>query len=90
MSKAKDFYVRCNNCEAIYKNSVGSTPCCGSIAYVIEDVGNIKAYYDRCIKQVKIELKEKQKEYWHGSSAYNVLRSLETTIPSALKEELTK
>ena len=60
------------------------------IELALRDKKIVKAYYDRCVKQVKIELKEKQKEYWHGSSAYNVLRSLETTIPSALKEELTK
>ena len=48
-----------------------------------------QAYYNRCRKQVVIELKEKQKEYRWGSDAYNVLRSLETTIPNVLKEKLT-
>jgi hypothetical protein len=37
-----------------------------------------------------IELKEKQKEYRWGSDAYNVLRSLETTLPNVFKKELTK
>lgn len=33
----KDFIVECNVCEQQYKNWTGSTPCCGSIAYVVED-----------------------------------------------------
>lgn len=33
----KDFVVECNVCGKRYKNHVGSTECCGSIAYVVED-----------------------------------------------------
>lgn len=33
----KDFIVECKVCKQRYKNHVGSTPCCGSIAYIVED-----------------------------------------------------
>ncbi len=33
----KPFVVECNVCKKQYDNWVGSTPCCGSIAYIIED-----------------------------------------------------
>lgn len=33
---SKDFWVECNICKAHLKNWSGSTPCCGSIAYIIE------------------------------------------------------
>lgn len=32
-----DFWVECNVCKTQYKNWIGSTPCCGSIAWIIED-----------------------------------------------------
>jgi len=31
-----DFWVECNVCKAQLKNWSGSTPCCGSIAYIVE------------------------------------------------------
>lgn len=37
MEKEKEFWVECNVCKTQYKNHAGSTPCCGSIAYVVED-----------------------------------------------------
>ena len=33
----EDFIVECNVCKTQYKNHAGSTPCCGSIAYLVED-----------------------------------------------------
>lgn len=33
----ENFYVRCNCCGTEYENWSGSTPCCGSIAYIVED-----------------------------------------------------
>ena len=33
----KSFVVECNVCGRRYENWTGSTPCCGSIAWVIED-----------------------------------------------------
>lgn len=36
-SKPKDFVVQCNVCGQRYENWSGSTPCCGSIAYIVED-----------------------------------------------------
>lgn len=32
-----DFIVQCGCCENRYHNWTGSTPCCGSIAYIVED-----------------------------------------------------
>ncbi len=37
----KDFYVECNVCKQRLKNWVGSTPCCGSIAYMVNDDGSV-------------------------------------------------
>ena len=37
----KDFWVECNVCKHRLKNWVGSTPCCGSIAYLVEDDGTV-------------------------------------------------
>lgn len=38
----KDFFVKCNVCGQILKNWIGSTACCGSIAYSCdEDGGNV-------------------------------------------------
>jgi hypothetical protein len=34
-----DFYVKCNVCKQVLKNWVGSTPCCGSIAYECDENG---------------------------------------------------
>lgn len=31
-----NFKVECNCCGQIYENWVGSTPCCGSIAFVMD------------------------------------------------------
>lgn len=38
---AKDYWVECNVCKQRLKNWVGSTPCCGSIAFMINDEGTI-------------------------------------------------
>lgn len=35
MSIADDFWVECAVCKQHLKNHTGSTPCCGSIAYVV-------------------------------------------------------
>lgn len=34
-----DFWVECNVCKSRLKNWSGSTPCCGSIAYVVDEDG---------------------------------------------------
>ena len=36
----KDFFVKCNCCNQILTNWVGSTPCCGSIAYSCNEDGS--------------------------------------------------
>jgi len=33
----QDFGVSCSICGQIYSNHVGSTPCCGALANLIED-----------------------------------------------------
>jgi len=35
MKEEKDFTVECNVCKQWYDNWVGSTPCCGSIAFQV-------------------------------------------------------
>lgn len=34
------FWVECNVCNARYKNLAGSTPCCGALAYEVDENGN--------------------------------------------------
>ena len=36
----KNFWVACRVCGSQYKNWVGSTPCCGSLASLVDDNGN--------------------------------------------------
>jgi len=36
-----DFWVQCNVCKQQLKNWTGSTPCCGSIAYLVENNGEV-------------------------------------------------
>ncbi len=37
----KEFTVECNVCKQQYDNWVGSTPCCGSIAFLVGEDGEI-------------------------------------------------
>lgn len=37
MKEKEDFWVECNVCKDWLLNWVGSTPCCGSISWLIED-----------------------------------------------------
>lgn len=38
-NKKENFTVACNRCGQKYDNWIGSTPCCGSIAYRIDEDG---------------------------------------------------
>ncbi len=35
--KSRDFWVECNVCKTQLKNWTGSTPCCGSVAWLVEN-----------------------------------------------------
>jgi len=37
MEEKNDFWVECNVCKTQLKNWTGSTPCCGSLAWLVED-----------------------------------------------------
>lgn len=39
MEEQKDFYTECGVCKQHLLNHVGSTPCCGSIAYRVNEDG---------------------------------------------------
>lgn len=39
MESTKEFWVECNVCKQQLKNWTGSTPCCGSLAYIIDENG---------------------------------------------------
>ena len=41
MENNTDFWVECNVCKTRLKNHVGSTPCCGSIAYLVKEDGEV-------------------------------------------------
>jgi hypothetical protein len=36
-----NFIVECNVCRQRYENWTGSTPCCGSIAYLVGESGKV-------------------------------------------------
>jgi hypothetical protein len=40
MTMEKDFWIECPVCRAQYKNWVGSTPCCGALAYIVNEQGD--------------------------------------------------
>ena len=37
LKEDNDFWVECNVCKTRFKNWTGSTPCCGSIAWLVEN-----------------------------------------------------
>ena len=39
-NKEEAFTVECNVCKQQYVNWVGSTPCCGSLAYLVAKYGS--------------------------------------------------
>lgn len=39
MEDLNEFWVECNVCKSHLKNWIGSTPCCGSIAYRVDESG---------------------------------------------------
>lgn len=41
MENTTDFWVECNVCKQHLKNWTGSTPCCGSIAYMVQPDGSV-------------------------------------------------
>ncbi len=41
MKEKVEFTVQCAVCRQYYDNWVGSTPCCGSIAYLVEEDGSV-------------------------------------------------
>lgn len=49
--KEKDFTVECNVCKQHYVNWTGSTPCCGSLAFIVD--GDIFTDNDNYISIVK-------------------------------------
>ena len=46
LKNTKDFYVECAACKDKLKNWVGSTPCCGSLAYLIDEDGETSKKVD--------------------------------------------
>lgn len=41
MEKQEIFTVECNVCKQRYDNWVGSTPCCGSLAFKVKEDGSV-------------------------------------------------
>lgn len=64
-----DFWVECNVCKQHLKNWTGSTPCCGSIAYMVEDgkattkINLFASKGDEPIKPTVIDLGKKNKHH---------------------------
>jgi len=40
--KEEDFIVECNVCKQRLHNWIGSTPCCGSLAFLVDENGQTK------------------------------------------------
>ena len=60
--KEKEFTVECNYCKQWLDNWVGSTPCCGSIAYRVDrETGEVsdKILLSSLIGVVEVELGNK-------------------------------
>lgn len=62
MSKETDFTVECNCCKQWLHNWVGSTPCCGSIAYRVDkETGEVsdKFFLHSTLGVVEVDFGEK-------------------------------
>lgn len=51
----RDFFVECNVCGSRLKNWSGSTPCCGSIAFIIDDAQIKREEREMKLKRIKNE-----------------------------------
>jgi len=51
----KDFIVECSVCRQRYENHIGSTQCCGALAYVVEngEVTKGAVIYVKTVKEIK-------------------------------------
>ena len=61
MKNKEEFTVECNVCKQRYNNWVGSTPCCGSIAYRVDrETGEVsdKFLLHSLIGVVEVEFKK--------------------------------
>lgn len=64
-NEQKDFWVKCNVCKQHLLNWTGSTPCCGSIAYLVENgietnkISLFAQINDEPIKPMEIDFKQK-------------------------------
>jgi hypothetical protein len=69
-SQKIDYWVECNVCKSQLKNWAGSTPCCGSIAYVVEPTEMIE---DKFLTWLESEIVRTQQ---HRGGANTTLRSI--------------
>lgn len=59
--KEEDFTVECNCCKQWYDNWIGSTPCCGSIASLVnKETGQVsgKSVFFSNLGVVEVEFKK--------------------------------
>ena len=52
-TKEKDVIVECDVCGQRYTNWAGSTPCCGSIAFVLNEIDFRKDKLNRIMGNIK-------------------------------------
>jgi len=52
LEENKDFWVECNVCGQRYLNWSGSTPCCGSLAFVMEEIDFRKDKLNRILSNI--------------------------------------
>jgi hypothetical protein len=49
----KDYWVECGVCGQLYHNWVGSTPCCGSLAFIRTEISFRKDKLKRILSNIK-------------------------------------
>lgn len=60
--QTKTIYCECNVCGQLYENWSGSTPCCGSVAFVVTE----KDFRKEKIRIIKNNIKNKKNEDLHS------------------------
>jgi len=53
-TEEKDFWVECNVCGQQYRNWSGSTPCCGSLSWVLTEIDFRKDKLNKIISNIKM------------------------------------
>ena len=53
VTEEKNYWAECGVCGQLYHNWVGSTPCCGSLAFIRSEVSFRKDKLNRILSNIK-------------------------------------